>query len=61
MNSQEALKSEKPDKRAFKVQESYKALGGAGNVAANLASLGVNASLVGVTGNISQYWTFYYS
>ena len=35
------LSSEKPGKRVYQAQESIKELGGAGNVAANLASLGV--------------------
>lgn len=45
------IDSEKPGKRAYKAQDTIKVLGGAGNVAANLASLDVRTSLVGVTGD----------
>lgn len=45
------IPSEKPGKRAYKAQQSIKTIGGAGNVAANLASLGAAASLIGITGN----------
>lgn len=51
------LNSEKPGKRAYTAQHTVRALGGAGNVAANLASLGVSASLIGVTGNDGRYFT----
>ncbi len=50
------LESEKPGKRAYKAQAFHKVLGGAGNVAASLASLGVSTSLVGVTGNDEHYF-----
>lgn len=45
------IDSEKPGKRAYKAHKSIKVLGGAGNVAANLAALGVHTSLIGMTGN----------
>lgn len=51
------LSSEKPGKRAYTAQQTVRALGGAGNVAANLASLGVSASLIGITGNDGRYFT----
>ncbi|MBN1670097.1 MAG: bifunctional hydroxymethylpyrimidine kinase/phosphomethylpyrimidine kinase [Kiritimatiellae bacterium] len=47
---------EKPGKRAYKAHKSIRVLGGAGNVAANLASLGVATSLVGLTGNDENYF-----
>lgn len=50
------ISSEKAGKRAYKTQNSIKVLGGAGNVAANLASLGVRTSLVGLTGNDELYF-----
>lgn len=50
------IDSEKPGKRAYRALECIHALGGAGNVAANLACLGVATSLVGVTGNDEQYF-----
>jgi len=46
-----AIDSEKPGKRAYAVMNSPLALGGAGNVAANLRSLGAGALLAGVTGD----------
>jgi len=49
--------SEQPGKRAYTAHESIKALGGAGNVAANLASLGAAASLIGVTGDDGHHFT----
>lgn len=55
-NESKPLRSEKVSKRAYKSQRSIKALGGAGNVAANLASLGVSTSLAGLTGNDEQYF-----
>jgi len=51
------INSEKPGKRAYTAQQTVRALGGAGNVAANLASLGVSTSLIGVTGNDGRYFT----
>ena len=51
-----ALTSEKPSKRAYKSQKLIKALGGAGNVATSLASLGVKTSLIGITGNDEEYF-----
>lgn len=50
------IHSEKAGKRAYKAQETIKVLGGAGNVAANLASLDVRTTLVGVTGNDEHYF-----
>ena len=50
------IDSEKAGKRAYKAQDTIKVLGGAGNVAANLASLDVRTSLVGVTGNDEHYF-----
>ncbi len=50
------IDSEKAGKRAYKAQETIKVLGGAGNVAANLASLDVRTALVGVTGNDEHYF-----
>jgi rfaE bifunctional protein kinase chain/domain len=44
------ISSEKPGKRAYRAVESIKTLGGAGNVAANLAALGVNTTLIAITG-----------
>jgi D-beta-D-heptose 7-phosphate kinase/D-beta-D-heptose 1-phosphate adenosyltransferase len=49
------LHSEKKGKRAYWVQESKKMLGGAGNVALNLKSLGAQVSLVGISGDDSHY------
>ncbi len=46
-----AIDSEKKGKRAYSVMDSPLALGGAGNVAANLRSLGARAMLAGVTGD----------
>lgn len=50
------IDSEQAGKRAYKAQETIKVLGGAGNVAANLASLDVRTTLVGVTGNDEHYF-----
>ena len=50
------IDSEKNGKRAYKAQETIKVLGGAGNVAANLASLDVHTSLAGVTGDDENYF-----
>ncbi|MCY3774154.1 MAG: PfkB family carbohydrate kinase [Gemmatimonadetes bacterium] len=50
------IDSEKAGKRAYKAQETIKVLGGAGNVAANLASLDVRTALVGVTGDDEHYF-----
>lgn len=52
-----AIDSEKPGKRAFQAQKSIKVLGGAGNVAANLAALGVKTSMISVTGKDGHYFT----
>lgn len=41
---------EKPGRRVYKAEESLKMLGGAGNVAANLADLGVSSILISVAG-----------
>ena len=51
------IDSEKSGKRAYEVVKSPTAIGGAGNVAANLISLGSRASLIGVTGNDGSYFT----
>ena len=50
------IDSEQAGKRAYKAQETIKVLGGAGNVAANLASLDVHTTLVGVTGDDEHYF-----
>lgn len=50
------LHSEKPDKRAYKSQKAVRTLGGAGNAAANLASLEVKTTIVGITGNDEYYF-----
>lgn len=44
------IDSEKPGKRAYTAHESVRRLGGAGNVATNLAALGAHATLVGLAG-----------
>ncbi|MGQ4809797.1 Bifunctional protein HldE [Candidatus Entotheonellaceae bacterium PAL068K] len=51
------IPSEKPGKRAYKVQPSLQTLGGAGNVAANLAALGVTTALIGLTGHDGHAFT----
>ena len=50
------IDSEKPGKRAYRSHEIIKVLGGAGNVAANLASLQIPVSLIGLTGNDEHYF-----
>ena len=45
------IDSEKPGKRAYFAHESVIALGGAGNVAGNVAALGAPVSLIGLAGN----------
>lgn len=45
------IDSEKPGKRAYTAHESTRTLGGAANVATNLAALGARATLVGLTGD----------
>lgn len=50
------LNSEKPGKRAYQAKEPIKVLGGAGNVAVNLASLGVQTNFISVTGNDENYF-----
>lgn len=50
------LNSEKPGKRAYLLQKTEKVLGGAGNVATTLSSLGVNTSLIGISGNDENYF-----
>ncbi len=51
------ISSEKPGKRAYKALDSIKTLGGAGNVAANLSSLGVSTVLITVCGKDGHYFT----
>jgi D-beta-D-heptose 7-phosphate kinase/D-beta-D-heptose 1-phosphate adenosyltransferase len=51
------IDSEKPGRRAYTAQALHRHPGGAGNVAANLAALGVATSLVGVTGNDGRHLT----
>jgi D-beta-D-heptose 7-phosphate kinase/D-beta-D-heptose 1-phosphate adenosyltransferase len=46
-----AIDYEMRGKRAYRANESIRVLGGAGNVAANLASLGVGTALIGITGD----------
>lgn len=47
---------EMPDKRVYTAHCSEKVLGGAGNVAANLASLGVETSLLSLCGDDGNYF-----
>lgn len=47
---------ELPHKRVYTAHRSEKMLGGAGNVAANLASLKVDASLISLCGNDGNYF-----
>lgn len=51
------IDSEKPGRRAYTAQALHRHLGGAGNVAANLASLSVAAVLIGVAGNDGRHLT----
>lgn len=51
------IPSECPGKRAYRAHESIRVLGGAGNVAMNLASLQVPTTLIGITGNDGHYFT----
>ncbi len=55
--SQSRPSPEKPGKRVYTAHTSMKALGGAGNVAANLKALGVSTTLIGITGNDGHYFT----
>ncbi|MFP4416170.1 MAG: bifunctional heptose 7-phosphate kinase/heptose 1-phosphate adenyltransferase [Chitinivibrionales bacterium] len=55
--SQSRPSPEKPGKRVYTAHTSMKALGGAGNVAANLRALGVATTLIGITGNDGHYFT----
>ena len=48
---------EKPGKRVYTAARSIKTLGGAGNVAANLATLGVTTSLIGMSGDDGHHFT----
>ena len=48
---------EKPGKKVYKAQQSIKTLGGAGNVAANLASLDVATCLLSICGQDGHYFT----
>jgi bifunctional ADP-heptose synthase (sugar kinase/adenylyltransferase) len=50
------LLSEKPGKMAYNINKSIKVLGGAGNVASNLTSLGATTSIVSITGNDEYYF-----
>jgi D-beta-D-heptose 7-phosphate kinase/D-beta-D-heptose 1-phosphate adenosyltransferase len=50
------IDSEKKGKRAYKSQHCITTLGGSGNVAVNLASLGASAVLMGLTGNDEKYF-----
>jgi rfaE bifunctional protein kinase chain/domain len=50
------INSEKPGKRAYEAIDPIEVLGGAGNVAVNLASWGVHTYLVGLTGNDEKYF-----
>jgi len=45
------IDSEKPGKRAYRLTDKVMTLGGAGNVAVNLAALDVQTSILGVAGN----------
>lgn len=51
------LDSEKPGKRAYRLSDKVMTLGGAGNVAVNLAALNVRTSILGVVGNDGNYVT----
>ena len=51
------IPSEKPGKRAYTAHESVRRMGGAGNVATNLAALGARTTLVGLTGNDGPHHT----
>ena len=48
---------ETPGKKVYKAHRSIRTLGGAGNVATNLASLEVSTSLISVSGNDGHYLT----
>lgn len=50
------LVSERPGIRAYCATQSIRRLGGAGNVAANLAALDVQTSVIGVAGNDDGYF-----
>lgn len=50
------LLSEKESKRAYVAQKSIRVLGGAGNVAVTLRSLGAITSLIGISGNDEHYF-----
>ena len=52
-----AIESEMPGKRAYRAHKSIQVLGGAGNVAANLAALDARTSLIGVTGDDGHHVT----
>jgi len=51
------IDSEKAGRRAYTAQALHRHLGGAGNVAANLAAFGVETTLVGVAGNDGHHLT----
>jgi rfaE bifunctional protein kinase chain/domain len=48
---------EKPGKKVYKAQQSIRALGGGGNVAANLAALDVSTSLLSISGQDGHCFT----
>jgi rfaE bifunctional protein kinase chain/domain len=56
-NQSRPIDSEKTGKRAYLLRDKVMTLGGAGNVATNLAALDVNTSILGVTGNDGSYVT----
>lgn len=47
---------ERPDRRVYTAHRTEKILGGASNVAANLAALGVNTKLISLCGNDGNYF-----
>jgi D-beta-D-heptose 7-phosphate kinase/D-beta-D-heptose 1-phosphate adenosyltransferase len=51
------IDSEKPGKRAYRLTDKVMTLGGAGNVAVNLAALDVSTTILGVAGNDGNYVT----
>jgi len=57
MSSKSRNSPERPGKRVYQAQKSLKTLGGAGNVAANLAALNVATVLISACGEDGQYLT----